>query len=120
MCVSIYLFLKGINPPQNVYVKLEDVREDSVNLQRELPPDSHGVYIQITSASDTRGVRKLFAKDANRVKVDNLTPGMTYDIGLATVVNGNLSTLVTLQQTLSENQILFILNRYFLIGGYVK
>ncbi|XP_020948726.1 phosphatidylinositol phosphatase PTPRQ isoform X4 [Sus scrofa] len=91
----------GINPPQIIYVKLEDVREDSVNLQRELPPDSHGVYIQITSASDTRGVRKLFVKDANRVKADNLSPGMIYDIGLGTVVNGNLSTLVTLQQTLS-------------------
>lgn len=120
MYVSIYLFLEGINPPQEVYAKLEDVGEDSIILQWGSPPDSHEVYIQITSISDRREVRKLFVKDANRVKVDHLIPGMTYDIGMATVMNGNLSELVTIQQTLSENQVLFILNRYLLIWGYCK
>lgn len=82
--------------------------EDSIILQWEPPQDGHEVYIQIKSISDTREIRKLFVKDANRFKVDHLIPGMTYDIGMATVMNGNLSELVTIQQTLSENQILFI------------
>ena len=63
---------------------------------------------------------KLFVKEANRFKFDNLTPGMTYDIGMATVMNGNLSELVTIQQTLSENQIFFIHNRYLPIWGYCR
>ncbi|KAB1269984.1 Collagen alpha-1 chain, partial [Camelus dromedarius] len=91
----------GIHPPLKVYAKLEDVREDSIVLQWEPPQDSHEVYIQIKAISDIREVRKLFVKDATRFKVDNLIPGMTYDIGMATVMNGNLSELVTIQQTLS-------------------
>lgn len=94
--------------------------EDSIVLQWESPPDGHEVYIQIKPTSDTREVMKLFVRDANRFKIDNLTPGMTYDIGMATVMNGNLSELVTTQQTLSENQILFIHNRYLVIWGYCK
>lgn len=82
--------------------------EDSVILQWESPQDGHEVYIQIKSIPDTREVMTLFVKDANRFKIDGLIPGMTYDIGMATVMNGNLSELVTIQQTLSENQILFI------------
>ena len=82
--------------------------EDSIILQWEPPQDGHEVYIQVKSISDTREIRKLFVKDANRCKIDHLIPGMTYDIGMATVMNGNLSELVTIQQTLSENQILFI------------
>lgn len=94
--------------------------EDSIILHWELPQDGHEVYIQIKPVSDAREVRKLFVKDANRFKIDNLTPGMTYDIGMATMINGNLSELVTMQQTLSENQIFFIHNRYLLIWEYCK
>ncbi|XP_072830025.1 collagen alpha-1(XII) chain-like [Vicugna pacos] len=110
----------GIHPPLKVYAKLEDVREDSIILQWEPSQDSHEVYIQIKAISDIREVRKLFVKDATRFKVDNLIPGMTYDIGMATVMNGNLSELVTIQQTLSKNQILFTLNIHLLIWGYCK
>ncbi|KAB0404260.1 hypothetical protein E2I00_016367, partial [Balaenoptera physalus] len=91
--------ITGINPPQKVYAKLEDVGEDSIILQWGSPQDGHEVYIQIESISDRREVRKLFVKDANRVKVDHLIPGMTYNIGMATVMNGNFSELVTIQQT---------------------
>lgn len=94
--------------------------ENSIIIQWEPPQDGHEVYIQVKSISDTREVMKLFVKDANRFKIDNLIPGMTYDIGVATVMNGNLSELVTVQQTLSENQILLIFNRCLLIWGIVK
>ena len=87
--------------------------EDSIILQWEPPQDSHEVYIQIRSMADTREIRKLFVKDANSCKIDHLIPGMTYDIGMATVMNGNLSELVTIQQTLSENRILFISYQIF-------
>lgn len=92
--------------------------EDSIILQWESPPDGHEVYIQIKPSSDIREVLTLFVRNANRLKIDHLTPGMTYDIGMATVMNGNLSELVTIQQTLSENQMFFIHNRYLLIWGY--
>ncbi|XP_059042407.1 uncharacterized protein LOC131839212 [Mustela lutreola] len=91
----------GINPPQKVHIKPEDVGEDSIILQWESPPDGQEVYIQIKPSSDIREVLKLFVRNANRLKIDHLTPGMTYDIGMATVMNGNLSELVTIQQTLS-------------------
>lgn len=87
-------------------------------LQWESPQDGHEVYIQIRSIPDKREVMNLSVKNANRFKIDNLIPGMTYDIGMATVVNRNLSELVTIQQTLSENQILCILNIYLLILGH--
>lgn len=109
----MYVFLKGINPPQKICVKPEDVDEDSIILQWEPSQDSHEVYIQIRSIANTREIRKLFVKDANSCKIDHLIPGMTYDIGMATVMNGNLSELVTIQQTLSENQILFISYQIF-------
>lgn len=109
----MYVFLKGINPPQKICVKPEDVDEDSITLQWEPSQDSHEVYIQIRSIANTGEIRKLFVKDANSCKIDHLIPGMTYDIGMATVMNGNLSELVTIQQTLSENQILFISYQIF-------
>ncbi|XP_045375380.2 phosphatidylinositol phosphatase PTPRQ isoform X4 [Camelus bactrianus] len=99
----------GIHPPLKVYAKLEDVREDSIILQWEPPQDSHEVYIQIKAISDIREVRKLFVKDATRFKVDNLIPGMTYDIGMATVMNGNLSELVTIQQTLKPKPVQIVI-----------
>ncbi|XP_059792566.1 phosphatidylinositol phosphatase PTPRQ isoform X1 [Balaenoptera ricei] len=101
--------ITGINPPQKVYAKLEDVGEDSIILQWGSPQDGHEVYIQIESISDRREVRKLFVKDANRVKVDHLIPGMTYDIGMATVMNGNFSELVTIQQTLKPKPVQIVI-----------
>ncbi|XP_045700936.1 tenascin-R-like [Phyllostomus hastatus] len=51
----------------------------------------------------------LFVKDDNRSKIDNLIPGMTYDIGMATVMNGNLSELVTIQQTLKPKPVQIVI-----------
>ncbi|XP_037701920.1 uncharacterized protein LOC119541764 [Choloepus didactylus] len=90
----------GINPPQKVYIIPEDVGEDSIILQWEPSQDGHDVYIQTKSISDTSEIMEFFIKDANRLKIDNLIPGMTYDIGVATAINGNLSELVAIQQTL--------------------
>ncbi|XP_016054908.1 PREDICTED: phosphatidylinositol phosphatase PTPRQ [Miniopterus natalensis] len=101
--------ITGINPPQKVYAKPEDVGEDSVILQWESPQDGHEVYIQIKSIPDTREVMTLFVKDANRFKIDGLIPGMTYDIGMATVMNGNLSELVTVQQTLKPKPVQIVI-----------
>ncbi|KAM9072642.1 phosphatidylinositol phosphatase PTPRQ isoform 5-T6 [Megaptera novaeangliae] len=101
--------ITGINPPQKVYAKLEDVGEDSIILQWGSPQDGHEVYIQIESISDRREVRKLSVKDANRVKVDHLIPGMTYNIGMATVMNGNFSELVTIQQTLKPKPVQIVI-----------
>ncbi|XP_058424708.1 fibronectin-like [Diceros bicornis minor] len=101
--------ITGINPPQKVHAKPEDVGEDSIILQWEPPQDGHEVYIQIKSISDTREVMKLFVKDANRFKIDNLIPGMTYDIGMATVMSGNLSELVTIQQTLKPKPVQIVI-----------
>ncbi|XP_065790222.1 phosphatidylinositol phosphatase PTPRQ isoform X4 [Muntiacus reevesi] len=101
--------ITGINPPQKICVKPEDVDEDSIILQWEPTQDGHEVYIQIKSISDTQEIRKLFVKDANRFKVDHLIPGMTYDIGMATVMNGNLSELVTIQQTLKPKPVQIVI-----------
>ncbi|XP_037369829.1 tenascin-R-like [Talpa occidentalis] len=93
--------ITGINPHQKVYVKTEDVGEGSIILQWECPQESYKVCIQIKSTSDTREVMKLFVKNANRFKIGNLIPGITYEIKMAAVMNGNLSELVTIQHTLS-------------------
>nr|KAF6375085.1 protein tyrosine phosphatase receptor type Q [Pipistrellus kuhlii] len=101
--------ITGINPPQKVYAKPEDVGEDSIILQWESPQDGHEFYIQIKPISDTKEVMTLFVKDANRFKIDNLIPGMTYDIGMATVMKGNLSELVTIQQTLKPKPVQIVI-----------
>ncbi|KAK2102315.1 hypothetical protein P7K49_019982, partial [Saguinus oedipus] len=82
-----------INLPQKVYVKPEDVGEDSIILQWEPSQDDCEIYIQIKSISDPSEDMKFFIKYANGVKVDNLIPGRTYGIGVATVISGNLSEL---------------------------
>nr|XP_025140189.1 phosphatidylinositol phosphatase PTPRQ isoform X5 [Bubalus bubalis] len=101
--------ITGINPPQKICVKPEDVDEDSIILQWEPPQDGHEVYIQIKSIANTREIRKLFVKDANRCKIDHLTPGMTYNIGMATIMSGNLSELVTIQQTLKPKPVQIVI-----------
>ncbi|XP_016779407.2 uncharacterized protein LOC100615245 isoform X3 [Pan troglodytes] len=60
--------ITGINPPQKVYVKPEDVGEDHIILQWEPSQDGHEIYIQIKSISDPSEVM-------NRFKIDNLIPG---------------------------------------------
>ncbi|XP_015426593.1 PREDICTED: tenascin-R [Myotis davidii] len=101
--------LISINPPRKVYANPEDVGEDSIILQWESPQDSHEVYIQIETIPEKREVMTFFVKDANRFKIDNLIPGMTYDIGMATMMNGNLSELVTIQQTLKPKPVQIVI-----------
>nr|XP_012615211.1 uncharacterized protein LOC105868675 isoform X2 [Microcebus murinus] len=103
------LAVTGINPFQKVYAKPEDVGEDRIILQWKPSQGGHEIYIQIKSVSDASEIMKLFIKDANRFKIDNLISGMTYDIGVATVINGNLSELVTIQQTLKPKPVWIII-----------
>ncbi|KAM8980513.1 phosphatidylinositol phosphatase PTPRQ isoform 3-T4 [Sarcophilus harrisii] len=95
------LIITGVSPPRNVSAKSDDVGEDSIILQWEPPHDSFEFYIQAKSISDASETIKHLVNNTNKFKIDLLTPGMTYDIGVATVKNGNKSELITIQKTLS-------------------
>ncbi|XP_053439335.1 uncharacterized protein LOC128580901 [Nycticebus coucang] len=100
----------GINLPQKVYAKPEDVGEDSVILPWEPSRDRHKIHIHISGPiPGPTEIRKLFMEYGNRFKIYNLIPGMTYDIGVATMINGNVSELVTIQQILKSRKVWIVI-----------
>ncbi|XP_074125728.1 tenascin-R-like [Sminthopsis crassicaudata] len=103
------LIITGVSPPRNVSARSDDVGEDSIILQWEPPHDSFEFYIQAKSVSDASETIKHLVNNTNKFKIDLLTPGMTYDIGVATVKNGNKSELITIQKTLKPKPVQIII-----------
>lgn len=46
--------------------------------------------------------KKFLLSNKEELKIDNLTPGMAYEIAVASVKNGTMSKLKTIQCTLSK------------------
>ncbi|XP_074868405.1 phosphatidylinositol phosphatase PTPRQ isoform X2 [Carettochelys insculpta] len=93
------LITTAVSPPTNVFIHPEDVQEESVILHWKVPQEGLEFYIQVKPTTDVDETMK-FLLNTDRLKINHLVPGMTYEIGVATVNNGNMSELKTIHCTL--------------------
>ncbi|KAG6925210.1 hypothetical protein G0U57_015193, partial [Chelydra serpentina] len=83
-------------------------QEESVILHWKVPQEGLGSYIQVKPTTDVDETVKFLVNTTDRFKINHLVPGMTYDIAVATVNNGNMSELKTIQCTLKPKPIQII------------
>nr|XP_009937405.1 PREDICTED: uncharacterized protein LOC104333578 [Opisthocomus hoazin] len=91
-----------VSPPTAIYIHPEDVQEESVILHWKLPQEGQKSYIQVKPNAGIGETKKFLLNNTEEFKVDLLIPGMAYEIAVASVNNGNMSELKTIQCTLSK------------------
>ncbi|KAF2974736.1 hypothetical protein EK904_001603 [Melospiza melodia maxima] len=94
-----------LNPPTAVYIHPEDVEEESVILHWKLPQECQESYIQVKPSAGIGEMKKFLLTNKEELKVDDLTPGMAYQIAVASVKNGTMSELKTIQCTLKPKPV---------------
>ncbi|XP_074996716.1 tenascin-like [Calonectris borealis] len=94
-----------VSPPTAVYIHPEDVQEESVILHWKLPQEGQESYIQVKPNADIGETKKFLISNTEEFKIDLLIPGMAYEIAVATVNNGNMSELKTIQCTLKPKPV---------------
>ncbi|CAM9994968.1 unnamed protein product [Bubo scandiacus] len=99
------LITTAVSPPTAVYIHPEDVQEESVILHWKLPQESQESYIQVKTNADIGGTMNFLVNSTEEFKIDLLIPGMTYEISVASVNNGNMSELKTIQCTLKPKPV---------------
>ncbi|KYO47826.1 phosphatidylinositol phosphatase PTPRQ isoform D [Alligator mississippiensis] len=99
------LITTAVSPPSRVFIHPEDVQEDSMILNWELPPEGQKSYIQVKPIMDVDETVTFQLNNTQSLKVDLLIPGMTYEIAVATVNNGNMSELKIIQCTLKPKPV---------------
>ncbi|XP_074980428.1 phosphatidylinositol phosphatase PTPRQ isoform X6 [Caretta caretta] len=102
------LITTAVSPPSNVVIHPEDVQEESVILHWKVPQEGLGSYIQVKPTADVDETVKFLVNTTDRFKINHLVPGMTYEIAVATVNNGNMSELKTIQCTLKPKPVQII------------
>lgn len=99
---DIFFFDQAVSPPTAVYIHPEDVQEESVILHWKLPQEGRESYIQVKPNADFGDTMTFLVNNTEEFKIDLLIPGMAYEIAVASVNNGNMSELRTIQCTLSK------------------
>ncbi|RXM99072.1 Phosphatidylinositol phosphatase PTPRQ [Acipenser ruthenus] len=98
--------ITGVSPPNSVSIYLEDVGEENVTLQWDPPQEQIDEYYILVRSVTIGGDSKNYSvNNSNSFELSMLTPGMTYEIGVAAVRNGNMSELKTIQQTLRPKRV---------------
>ncbi|XP_075130612.1 phosphatidylinositol phosphatase PTPRQ [Leptodactylus fuscus] len=100
-------FITEVNPLDRIGIEPNSVEEDNLVLQWDSPQDLHQIYIHVKSLVDNSEV-SYDVNDTDNFRVGALIPGMTYEIGLSVVMNGNRSEMKTLQQTLRPKPVTFV------------
>lgn len=100
--LKFFFFDKAVSPPTAVFIQPEDVQEESVILHWKLSQEGQEAYIQVKPSADVGETKKFLINNTEEFKIDLLIPGMTYEIAVASVNNGNMSELKTVQCTLSK------------------
>ncbi|MGH0145637.1 UNVERIFIED_CONTAM: hypothetical protein FKN15_009305 [Acipenser sinensis] len=106
-CVDASLsVITAVSPPKSVSINLEDVGEENVTLQWDPPQEQIDEYYILVRSVTIGGDSKNYSvNNSNSFELIMLTPGMTYEIGVAAVRNGNMSELKTIQQTLRPKRV---------------
>lgn len=97
---------------ERVSIEPNSVQEDNLVLHWDSPKEFHQIYIQVISLVDNSEISYI-VNNTNKFHVGALIPGMTYEIGLSVVMNGNRSEMKILQQTLSMYLLFFL---FFLLS----
>ncbi|MGH0140233.1 UNVERIFIED_CONTAM: hypothetical protein FKN15_070894 [Acipenser sinensis] len=98
--------ITAVSPPKSVSINLEDVGEENVTLQWDPPQEQiDEYYILVRSVTIGGDSTNYSVNNSNSFELSMLTPGMTYEIGVAAVRNGNMSELKTVQQTLRPKRV---------------
>nr|XP_033808593.1 phosphatidylinositol phosphatase PTPRQ isoform X3 [Geotrypetes seraphini] len=101
------LVITDVSPPSKVFV--EDVDEESLVLHWETQHTDPEFYIQVTSIAGAENNINYTVKHKNSLQIKSLIPGMTYEIGVATVQNGNMSEMKTTIQTLKPRPVQIVI-----------
>ncbi|XP_064897471.1 phosphatidylinositol phosphatase PTPRQ isoform X3 [Columba livia] len=99
------LITTAVSPPTAVYIHPEDVQEESVILHWKLPQEGQESFIQVKPTADIGDTMKFLVSNTEEFKIDLLIPGMAYEIAVASVNNGNMSELKTIQCTLKPKPV---------------
>ena len=91
-----------MSPPTHVFILPEDIGEEHVIIYWKLPQEGQESYIQARPVAVMDKNITFLVNNTDSFKIEPLIPGMTYEIGVATVTNGNRSALNTVQCTLSK------------------
>lgn len=100
--MSYFFLYLAVSPPTALLIHPENIGEDHVTISWKLPEEGKESYIQATPSTVMDKAITLLVNNIERFKIEHLIPGMTYEIGVATVTNGNRSNLKTIQCTLSK------------------
>nr|XP_020660413.1 phosphatidylinositol phosphatase PTPRQ [Pogona vitticeps] len=99
------LIITGVSPPTHVFILPEDIGEEHVIIYWKLPQEGQESYIQARPVAVMDKNITFLVNNTDSFKIEPLIPGMTYEIGVATVTNGNRSALNTVQCTLKPKPV---------------
>ncbi|XP_034258810.1 phosphatidylinositol phosphatase PTPRQ [Pantherophis guttatus] len=101
--------ITGVTPPIGLLIHPEDVGEDHVIISWKLPEEGQESYIQVKPTAFKDKSMMFLINNTETFKIEPLIPGMTYDIGVATVISGNKSDLTTIQCTLKPKPVQMVI-----------
>ncbi|XP_058047639.1 phosphatidylinositol phosphatase PTPRQ [Ahaetulla prasina] len=101
--------ITGVTPPTGLFIHPEDVGEDHVIISWKLPEEGQESYIQVKPTAFKDKSMMCLVNNTEKFKIEPLIPGMTYDIGVATVISGNKSDLTTIQCTLKPKPVQMVI-----------
>ncbi|XP_066579876.1 phosphatidylinositol phosphatase PTPRQ isoform X2 [Amia ocellicauda] len=102
-----FIFIVAVSPPSSVYVNPEDVgvRNVTVHWESAQEEEIDEYYILVRSVTVGGDVKNYWVNSSNCFEISMLTPGMTYEIGVAAVKHGNMSEMKTVLQTLKPERV---------------
>ncbi|XP_013931748.1 PREDICTED: phosphatidylinositol phosphatase PTPRQ [Thamnophis sirtalis] len=101
--------ITGVTPPTGLLIHPEDVGEDHVIISWKLPEEGQESYIQVKPTAFKDKSMMFLVNNTEKFKIEPLIPGMTYDIGVATIISGNKSDLTTIQCTLKPKPVQMVI-----------
>ncbi|KAM6436186.1 phosphatidylinositol phosphatase PTPRQ isoform 2-T2 [Liasis olivaceus] len=101
--------ITGVTPPTGLLIHPRDVGEDHVIIYWKLPEEGQESYIQVKPTAFEDKSMTFLVNNTEKFKIEYLIPGMTYEIGVATVTSGNKSDLTTIQCTLKPKPVQIVI-----------
>ncbi|XP_053319639.1 phosphatidylinositol phosphatase PTPRQ [Spea bombifrons] len=101
--------ITGVSPPQGMWIDPAEVEVDYLILHWEPLPQADQFCIQVKALKDPAETVVYFSNNTKKMKIGSLEPGMTYEIGMSAVQNGNMSEMKTIQQTLRPRPVTLVI-----------
>ncbi|KAJ8332433.1 hypothetical protein SKAU_G00426060 [Synaphobranchus kaupii] len=94
--------ITAVSPPARVFVRAEDVGEDSVTVRWDPPQreGADGYFVLVRAHTEAASPWEFWVNKSLSFELKALTPGRTYEIGVLAVQNDNRSEAKSIMQTL--------------------